>query len=64
MWQASLLVSTRVLREVSAGCDASRARMGVARCGYLAHVGTFDSRSERRKAIHRGLDERAALLGL
>jgi hypothetical protein len=43
MWEESLLVSAHALREVTAGCDASRAHMGAAQCDYLTQVGTSDS---------------------
>jgi hypothetical protein len=38
--------------------------MGTARRDYLAQVSTSSSRSKWCKALHRGLDERTALLGL
>jgi hypothetical protein len=63
-WEESLLVSARALRETSAGCEASRAHIGAAQCHYLAQVGASGSQSERRKALHQGLDDRVALLGL
>jgi hypothetical protein len=63
-WEESLLVFTHALKEASEGCDASRAHMGVAWCDNLAQVGTSGSRSERRKALRWGLDERITILGL
>jgi hypothetical protein len=38
--------------------------MGIARHDYLPQVGASSSLSEWCKALRRGLDERAALLGL